>query len=126
MDARASRVVETDEWRARVEREVHDLADLLSHDLAEGSPEYREVLGENEHLASVDRPPTGYDGVTEWSSVFDTEAVRPMTNQHVGLDEAVRVQQLVDALTRRQFVSFVLPLYRCFASLTERLGASLA
>ena len=59
LDAGTGAVVEPDQRGADLERKVHQLVDLLGEDLAERTAEQREVLGEHEDLAAVDRAPPG-------------------------------------------------------------------
>ena len=54
LDARAARVVDADDRAADLGRQVHDLAHLLAHDLAERAAEDREVLAEDADRAAVD------------------------------------------------------------------------
>jgi hypothetical protein len=63
LDAGAARVVDADQRAADPRREVHDLADLLAHDLTQRAAEDREVLAEDADLAAVDRAVPGHDGV---------------------------------------------------------------
>ena len=61
LDPRAARVVDADDRAADLRGEVHDLAHLLGHDLAERAAEDREVLGEDADAAAVDRAVAGDD-----------------------------------------------------------------
>ena len=65
LDARAARVVEADDGRADLHREVHDLADLLGVGAAQAAAEDREVLREDEDLAPVDQAVAGDDAVAQ-------------------------------------------------------------
>jgi hypothetical protein len=110
LDARARAVVEPDERCADARGEIHDLVDLLGEHLAERAAEDREVLREQEHLAAVDRAPTGDDTVGERPRVLDAEAVRAVAGEHVELVEAVGVEQLLDALAGGELPAIVLAL----------------
>ena len=120
LDARPAGVVQPDHRGAGLQREVHDLADLLAHDLAERSAEHREVLREDEHLATVDRAPSGHDGIAERPLVLDPEPVRPMADEHVGLDERVLVQEPLDALPGGELAPVVLLLDGLLATRQRR------
>ena len=98
LDARAAAVVEADERRAGRLRQVHDLVDLLGVHLAERAAEDREVLAEDEDLATVDRAPARDHAVGERPVVLDAEAVRAVAGQHVELDERAGVEQQLEAL----------------------------
>ena len=63
LDARAARVVQADDRRAELHRQVHDLDDLRGVGLRERSAEHREVLREREDLAAVDQAVAGDDAV---------------------------------------------------------------
>ena len=65
LDPGATRVVEPDDRRADLHRQVHDLADLLRVRLGQRSAEHREVLAEDEHEPAVDRAVPGDDAVAE-------------------------------------------------------------
>ena len=108
MDARAAAVVEADEGRAGGLGEVHHLVDLLGVHLAQRAAENREVLAEDEDLAAVDQAPARDHAVGERTVVLDPEAVRPVTGEHVQLDERTRVEQQLDALTGGELAALVL------------------
>ena len=55
LDPRSAGIVEPDDRRADLHREVHHLADLLGVRLGQRSAEDGEVLREDEHQAAVDR-----------------------------------------------------------------------
>ena len=121
LDARTGAVVEADERRADGLREIHHLVDLLGEDLAERAAEHREVLGEDEDLASVDRAPPGDDTIGQGAGVLDAEAVRPVAGEHVELDERVRVQEQREPLPHGELAPLVLALDRRRASGVECL-----
>ena len=64
LDAGPAGVVDADHGRADLRGQVHDLAHLLCHHLAERAAEDREVLGEDEHGPAVDRAVARDHGVT--------------------------------------------------------------
>ena len=63
LDAGAAGVVDPDDRGAGLERHVHDLDDLLAEHLAQRAAEDGEVLGEDEHLSTVDGAVAGDDAV---------------------------------------------------------------
>ena len=63
LDARAARVVQPDDRRAELHRQIHDLHDLRGVGLRQRSAEDGEVLREGEHLAAVDQAVAGDDAV---------------------------------------------------------------
>ena len=98
LDARAAGVVDADHRDAGLERQVHDLDDLLAEDLAEGPAEDGEVLREDADLATVDGAVAGDDAVAVRPPLGDAEGCRAVPGQRVGLDEGALVEQGVDAL----------------------------
>ena len=114
-------VVEPDERRTDRLGEVHHLVDLLGEHLAERAAEDREVLAEHEHLAAVDRAPSGDHAVGERPVVLDAEAVRPVAGQHVELDERAGVEQQLDALAGGELAPLVLAPDRRLAPGVQRL-----
>ena len=56
-------IEQPDDRRAVLQRHILDLGDLLRMRLAERAAEHREILGENEHRATVDGAPAGDDAV---------------------------------------------------------------
>ena len=109
LDAGAGAVVEADDRRADLEREVHDLVDLLGEHLAEGAAEQREVLGEHEDLAAVDVAPAG-DHAVGVGPLGDVGVAVP--GEHVELVEAAFVEQVLDPLPGEHLAPVVLALDR--------------
>ena len=81
LDPRAARIVEPDDRRADLHRQVHDLADLLGVRLGQRAAEDREVLAEDEDEPAVDRAVAGDDAVAEDVVLVQPESVaRCVTN----------------------------------------------
>ena len=95
--------------------------DLLGVHLTERATEDREVLGEKEHLAAVDRPPSRHDPVGERTVVLDAEAMGAVARQHVEFDERAGIEQQVDALACRELAALVLTLDGRVAPCVQRL-----
>ena len=108
LDPRATGIVETDDRRADLHREVHDLADLLGVRLRQRSTEDREVLAEDEDEPSVDGSVAGDDAVAEDVLLAEAELGRAMGDEGVHLDEGPRIQQQVEPLTRGELAPGVL------------------
>ena len=125
LDPRAARVVEPDDRRPDLHREVHDLADLLGVRLRQRAAEHREVLAVDEHEPAVDRAVAGDDAVAEDALPVGAEPRRPVGDERVQLDERIRVEQQVEPLTRRQLARRVLPLDPDRSPALERLRAQL-
>ena len=100
LDARAAGVVDPDHRAADLGGEVHDLAHLLAHHLAERAAEDGEVLAENAHGAAVDRAVAGDDRVAPGTVLLHVEVVGAVAHERVELLEGARVEQLLDPLTR--------------------------
>ena len=67
LDACTGAVVQSDDRCTNLECQVHQLVDLFGEDFAKGTAEDGEVLAEHEHLAAVDRAPTGDHAVGVWA-----------------------------------------------------------
>src|SRR5262249_59943981 len=68
-----------------------------------------EVLREDEHLASQDRLVTGHDGIPPGAPLAHVELDLTVSDEAVELDEAARVEQLLDTLVRKQLAALALP-----------------
>ena len=109
LDAGAGAVVQADHRRAHLERQVHQLVDLLGEHLTQRATEHREVLAEDEHLATVDRAPAGDDAVGV-RPLFQAGGVGAVAGQQVELLERAGVEQVVDALAGEHLALGVLAL----------------
>ena len=76
MNARATGVVKADDWAAGLEREIHDLDDLLAEDLTEAPAEDGEVLGEDCDRAAIDGAIAGDDTVAVRAVLVQPEVDR--------------------------------------------------
>src|SRR5215203_397812 len=110
LDARPSRVVDPDSGTTRRDGEIHDLADLLRVDFAQGTPEHGEVLGKDADLAPRNLTVARDDPIPEGPVLLQAEVVRAVHPVAVQLDERARVEQELDALAGRQLAAFSLPL----------------
>ena len=98
LDAGAGALVDADDRAAGLDREVHDLGDLLAVDLAQRAAEDREVLGEDAHLAAVDGAEAGDHAVAVGALLLQAERGGPVPGQLVELDERALVEELLDPL----------------------------
>ena len=105
LDPRAARVVQTDDRRTDLHREIHDLADLLGVRLRQRTAEDREVLAEDEHRPAVDLAVAGDDAVAE--ERFGRRRVA-VGDERIEFDERVGVEQQVEPFARGQLAGFVL------------------
>ena len=110
LDAGAGAVVDADDRGPDLERQVHELVDLVGEHLAERAAEHREVLREHEDLAAVDRAPAADDAVGV-GPVVEARLGRA-AGQQVELVERPRIEQQVDALAGQQLAPVVLALPR--------------
>jgi hypothetical protein len=120
LDAGAGTVVEPDERRPDLDREVHDLVDLLGEHLAERPAEDGEVLGEDEDLAAVDRAPPG-DHAVGVGALEQAAVVRTVAGEHVELVERAGVEQELDPLAGEHLALGVLARDRLLGTRMERL-----
>ena len=125
LDPRAAGVVEPDDRRADLHRQVHDLADLLGVGLGQRSTEDREVLAEDEHEPAVDRAVAGDDAVAEDVVVGQSEFRRAMRDERIELDERAGSSSRVESLARRQLSPRMLALDPDGAAAEQRLDAHL-
>ena len=125
LDSRPAGIVEADDRRADLHREVHDLADLLGIRLRERPAEDREVLAEDEHQPPVDRAVSGDDAVAEEELLVEPELRRAVGDERVQLDERARVQEEVQSLARRELAPRVLSLDADRTAALQRLGPQL-
>ena len=126
LDPRPAGVVEADHRRPDLRREVHHLAHLLRHHLAERAAEDGEVLAEDEHRPPVDRPVAGDDRVAVGPLLVHLELVRAVADEGVELLERARVEQLLDPLAGGQLALRVLLLDRLLGGRVDGLLAQLA
>ena len=98
LDARAGALVDADDRAAGLDREVHDLGDLLAVDLAQRAAEDREVLGEHADLAAVDGAVPGDHAVAVRPVALQPERRGAVLGQLVELDERALVEEQRDPL----------------------------
>ena len=126
LDPGAAGVVDPDHRRADLGGEVHHLAHLLRHHLAEAAAEDGEVLGEDEDGAAVDRAVAGDDGVAPGTPFLHLEVVGAVADEGVELLEGAGVEQLLDPLAGGQLALRVLLLDRLLGGRVDRRLAQLA
>src|SRR5262249_407130 len=100
LDPRAAGVVDSDHGAADLGREIHDLAHLLPHHLADGPAEHGEVLAEHAPATPVDRAVPGDDGIAIGPVLLHVELVGPVAHERVELLEGAGVEQLLNPLPR--------------------------
>ena len=93
---------------ARLQGEVHQLADLVGVGARERAAEDREVLREDGDLAAVDLAPAGDDAVSENLLPIHVEVGAAVGDEAVGLDERARVAEQLDALAGGELAGLVL------------------
>ena len=126
LDPGAAGVVDADHRRPDLGGEVHHLAHLLRHHLAEAAAEDGEVLGEDEDGAAVDRAVAGDDGVAPGPFLLHLEVVGAVADEGVELLEGAGVEQLLDPLARGHLALRVLLLDRLLGGRVDRRLAQLA
>ena len=83
--------------------------------------EHGEVLREHADLAPVDRAPTGDHAVAVDLLFLHAEVGAAVRDQPIELDEATRIEQQIDPLTRAELAGLVLLGDPLFAAAGERL-----
>jgi hypothetical protein len=126
LDPRPARVVDPDHGRADLRGQVHDLAHLLGHHLAEGAAEDGEVLGEHGDRTAVDRSPPSDHRVAVRAALLHLELVGAVPHEGVELLERAVVEQLLDPLARGELALRVLLLHRLLGRRVDRLVAQLS
>jgi hypothetical protein len=126
LDPRAAAVVDPDDRAAVLQREVHDLDDLLAVDLAERAAEDREVLRIHAHGTAVDRAVSRDDSVAVRTVLLQAEVGGAVAGELVQLRETPLVQQEIDPFAGGQLALRVLLLHRPLRARVRRLrGAAL-
>ncbi len=125
LDPRTAGIVEADDRRADLHRQVHDLADLLGVRLRQRAPEDREVLAVDEDQSPVDGPVARDDAIAEDALPVGAELRGPVGDERVELREGAVIEQEVQALARRQLARGVLALDPDRSPALERLGSKL-
>ncbi len=126
LDPGTAGVVEADHGRADLRGEVHDLAHLLGHRLAQRPAEDREVLREDGDRAAVDRAPAGHHRVAVRAPLLHLELIGPVADEGVELLERAVVEELLDSLPSGQLALGVLLGDRLLGGGMDRLLAELA
>ena len=110
MDARTGAVVETDEWRANFQRQVHQFVNFLGKHFAQCTAEHGEVLAKDKNFAAVDGAPTSDDAVGVWV-LFQTSSMRAVAGKQIQFVKAALVEQYGNSLAGQQLALFMLTLY---------------
>ena len=126
LDPGAAGVVDADDRRPDLGGEVHHLAHLLRHHLAETAAEDGEVLGEDEDSSPFDRAVAGDDGVAPGPFLLHLEVVGAVAHEGVELLEGAGVEQLLDPLAGGHLALRVLLLDRLLGGGVDRRLAQLA
>ena len=108
LNARAARIVQADDRRAGLQREVHDLDDLLRVAFRKRSAKDGEILREDVRRAAVNQAPARDKAVTVDDLFLHAKIVAAMANQLVHLLKRAFVQQQVDAFARGKLAFVVL------------------
>ncbi len=108
LNARAAGIVEADDRRAGLEREVHDLADFLRVGFGKRAAEDGEILREDVDRAAVDAAVAGDEAIAGDDLLFHAEIAAAVRDQLVHLLEGAFVEQQFDALARGEFAFLVL------------------
>ena len=118
LDARAARIIQADDGRARPHGQVHDFADSLCVGFGERAAKNREVLCEDINQASVDAPKAGDEAIASRPLLLHAKIHAAVADQFVELLEGAFVQQQVDALSRGELAGLML----AFAALETASG----
>src|SRR5206468_13080767 len=108
LDPGASGVVQPDDRRAGLHREIHDLADLAGVRFGQRAAEYGEVLSEDEHRPSMNAARSGHDSVSRSSLILHVEVVALMDDELVDFQEGSGIEQNLEPFARGLLAGFVL------------------
>ena len=125
LDSGAAGVVDADHRGPDRGRQVHHLAHLLRHHLAEAAPEHREVLGEDKDSSSIYGAVAGDDGVAPGPFLLHLEVVGAVADEGVELLEGAGVEQFLDPLAGGHLALRVLLLDRLLGGGVDRRLAQL-
>ena len=125
LDPRAARVVQADDRRPHLHRQVHDLHDLGGVGFGERAAEDGEVLGEGVNGAAVDPAAARDDAVTRNDLLVHPEVAAAVRDELVDLLEGPGIEQQIDALARGQLAGFVLPAEAILAAAQFRAALQL-
>jgi hypothetical protein len=118
LHARAARIVHEDERGPGLQRLHHDLGDFDGVDLAGRPAGDREVLTGQVHQASPDGGGAGDHAIGRHTLALHSEEHGTMLGEQPGLIEALRIEQSIDSLARRQLTRFAL-LFQFFRATAE-------
>ncbi|MNX91930.1 hypothetical protein D3C86_1240470 [compost metagenome] len=108
LNARAARIEQADDRRARRQGHLLDLDDLGRVSARQGAAEDGEVFREDIDQTAADGAASGDDAVARDALLGHAEVVAAMLHEHVGLFEAAFVQQDFDPFARGQLALGVL------------------
>jgi hypothetical protein len=107
LNAGTPRVVQTDDRRADLYRQVHHLADLLGVRLSQGSADDGKILAEHENFAAVDGAVAG-DHTVAGITALTSQGAAPARLEYIELLEGSLVQKQIDPLPGAEFALAVL------------------
>ncbi len=110
LDPRAARVVQPDDRRAELHRQIHDLHDLGGVGLRQRATEHREVLREGEDLAAADQAVARDHPVAGHDLLLHPEVAAAVRDELVDLLERARIEQQLHPLARGELAGLVLAL----------------
>ncbi len=103
-------IIQPNDRRAHLGRQVHDLDDLSRVRLRKRSPEHGEILGENINQPALNAPISGDESVAVNLLLGHAEVVAAVGDELVGFLERALVEQKFNALAGRHLAFFVLAL----------------
>ena len=108
LDPGAPRIVQSDDRRAVVHRQIHELDDLRGVGLGQRPAEHREVLRERVHEATLDLAVARDHPVARDELRLHAEVAAAVGHELVDLAERPGVEEEVDSLARGQLARVVL------------------
>ena len=115
LDSRTCAVVQSDNRSTDLQREVHQLVNLLGEHFTECATHDGEVLAEHENLATINRSPTG-DNTVGVGLILETGGMRAVAGEKVEFVERARIEEVLHALAGNHLALAVLALNRTLGS----------
>ncbi len=125
LNTRAARIIQTDNRRADLHREVHNLANLFRVSLGKGTAKHSEVLRQDEHVTGINQAVTSNHPIAGIDLLVKSEISRAMDHELVKLFERTVIQQELDAFASRHLSRVMLLLHTSVATACLRLNAAL-
>ncbi len=124
LNARATRIEQTDDGRGILHRHVLHLADFLGVRFRQRAAKHGEIFGKDIDHAAIDRAPASDDAIAGNAVFVCAEIGVAVFDEHVEFFERAGIEQQLDTFTRCQLALGVLRLDARFAPAQTGRGAA--